>query len=88
MFQQPQKSTPARFVTGVLDMHGKVKSLIRVKSYKCQICEKAFVKKSSCMEHEKLHSGMKPFKCPHCDMWYASLTLFYLFIFLFIPYLD
>ena len=46
MFQQPQKSTPARFVTGVhLDMHGKVKSHIRVKSYKCQICEKAFAKK-------------------------------------------
>uniref|UniRef100_A0A336MSR4 CSON006205 protein n=1 Tax=Culicoides sonorensis TaxID=179676 RepID=A0A336MSR4_CULSO len=46
------------------------------RQYKCKFCERRFNKQSTCIEHERFHTGEKPFKCETCGKAYArSQTL-------------
>ncbi|XP_074657203.1 uncharacterized protein LOC141910368 [Tubulanus polymorphus] len=35
--------------------------------YKCQLCRKGFIRPSDRTQHERIHIGYKPFKCPTCE---------------------
>nr|XP_027207199.1 zinc finger X-chromosomal protein-like [Penaeus vannamei] len=35
-------------------------------SYTCPYCGKGFHYKTDIVRHQRVHTGEKPFKCPHC----------------------
>ncbi|XP_068211018.1 protein tramtrack, beta isoform-like isoform X23 [Palaemon carinicauda] len=37
------------------------------KPYQCSLCQATFSLKRNMKAHEKLHTGVKPYKCPNCD---------------------
>ena len=40
---------------------------MRIKKFKCQVCETLFSSKQSLKEHFHIHIGSMPFKCVTCD---------------------
>ncbi|TRY74503.1 hypothetical protein TCAL_01664 [Tigriopus californicus] len=40
--------------------------LCRVQSRTCEVCQKVLVDKTRLSIHMRIHSGHKPFQCPHC----------------------
>ena len=36
--------------------------------YKCTVCGQCFARQYTLDTHERIHTGAKPFKCPHCDI--------------------
>ncbi|GMR43620.1 hypothetical protein PMAYCL1PPCAC_13815, partial [Pristionchus mayeri] len=42
--------------------------------YSCSECSQKFAKKAALDYHMLTHSGDKPFKCPHCDLSFRSLS--------------
>ena len=37
------------------------------KPVECEICHKTLADPSSLYRHRKMHAGIKPHQCPHCD---------------------
>ena len=37
------------------------------KPYKCEICQKSFIRTSSLKEHMDSHTGVQRYKCPYCE---------------------
>ncbi|CAD5125766.1 DgyrCDS13977 [Dimorphilus gyrociliatus] len=57
-----------KFFTGcLLRRHVKMKHTQDSKQYICKHCSKAFHFKYQLSQHERIHSGDKPFTCFHCD---------------------
>ena len=43
-----------------------------LKPYVCKVCNKGFADKQHWADHSNVHTGAKPYHCPHCDMKFAS----------------
>uniref|UniRef100_A0AAR2K3A0 C2H2-type domain-containing protein n=1 Tax=Pygocentrus nattereri TaxID=42514 RepID=A0AAR2K3A0_PYGNA len=40
----------------------------------CPFCEEAFIQKGHCNEHERIHTGEKPYTCPICGKGFIQST--------------
>ena len=46
---------------------GNTKGADGKKPVECEICHKTLADPSSLYRHRKMHAGIKPHQCPHCD---------------------
>ena len=46
------------------------------KRFKCQYCEKTFIRKNKCTSHERVNTGEKPYNYEHCEKSFADKTKF------------
>ena len=52
----------------VVNLPRHQKSHTDEKPFQCNLCEKTFTRKDSCLAHEKtIHLGEKPFRCQFCE---------------------
>ena len=42
--------------------------------YSCRYCEKRLIRKGHWEEHERIHTGEKPFKCTECSSSFSKKT--------------
>ncbi len=40
----------------------------------CFECEKTFITDGDSKQHERIHTGEKPYKCSHCDKRFSRQT--------------
>ena len=52
--------------------HKKIHSKQKEKAYCCSTCGKSFIKKAFLINHERIHTGHKPFKCGKCGRSFAE----------------
>jgi len=56
--------------TETLERHEKTHSL----RYFCQFCGKSFSTNCYLLEHQNVHTGVRPFQCPQCDKTFTRKT--------------
>lgn len=44
------------------------------KKYECEICGKQFFSPGHRARHERIHTGVKPFQCTHCDKAFSEAS--------------
>lgn len=42
------------------------------KHFECDICQKVLTSSKILLKHKKIHSGIKPHQCPHCDKCFSE----------------
>ena len=55
---------------GVDRIQAGVAATLGLGGKQCQYCSKVFGRKDHKVRHEKIHTGVKPYKCEHCDKCY------------------
>ena len=55
-----------------LKMHMNTHLEEHLRPYKCQICNKAFVREVYLKDHMNIHTGKKPHKCRYCGRTFAD----------------
>jgi KRAB domain-containing zinc finger protein len=55
----------------ILELHIKYKHTFQ-KDYKCSMCDKAFVMKSTLDRHEQVHLKIRNFQCDQCEKSFST----------------
>lgn len=57
-----------------LKKHREKHHKLAVEILTCDICQRVFNNRKCLVQHMKLHSGQKPYKCRYCEMAFAQLA--------------
>lgn len=67
-----RKMAHSKWCQAIKEASGAIERAQQPTEYTCSICDKKLFHKRTLMMHERMHSGLKPFKCDHCDKAYVS----------------
>ena len=69
---------PLKSVRFNREYYGIRKSKICLKRYICDTCGRRLMTRCDLERHFRVHTGEKPFRCPHCNIGYAQKSTLYL----------